>query len=104
MAIRPLVEDRWTLATPDDADIKELMAWFPNADAVNMWSGPRFRYPFTDTSFRDDCRIDEVRSFCLKNPDGVLVAFGQIYDRHDRAHLADWLHTRIIVDRVLADA
>lgn len=88
MRIRPLIEDRWTLVAPDDADIKALMAWFSDAETVNMWSGPRFRYPFTDASFRDDCRIDDVQSYCLKNPDGVLVAFGQLYDRYDRAHLA----------------
>jgi len=88
LKMEPLVEDGWALATPRDVDIQELMSWFPTADSVDIWSGPRFRYPFTGTSFRDDCRIDDIQSFCLKNPDGVLVAFGQLYDRHDRAHLA----------------
>lgn len=64
------------------------MRWFPDARSVDRWGGPRFRYPFTPGSFREDCRIDEVKSYCLRNPYGALCAFGQYYDRDDRAHLA----------------
>lgn len=83
-----LIEQGWSLVEPEDADVDELMAWFPDAAAVDRWGGPRFRYPFTRLSFREDCRIDEISSFCLKDPDNAMAAFGQFYNRYDRAHLA----------------
>lgn len=83
-----LVEDGWTLATPEEADLDELMGWFPDAKAVDRWGGPRFRYPFTRESFREDCRIGHIATYSLKSPDQAMAAFGQIYDRNDRAHLA----------------
>jgi len=64
------------------------MGWFGDAEAVNRWGGPRFRYPFSAKSFREDCRIGEISSYCLRNPAGAMVGFGQFYDRYDRAHLA----------------
>jgi ribosomal protein S18 acetylase RimI-like enzyme len=83
-----LVEDGWTLQAPNDSDIDELMAWFTDARSVDRWGGPRFRYPFMRKSFRTDCRLDEIASYSLRNPTGVMAAFGQRYDRDDRAHLA----------------
>lgn len=83
-----LFDDGWTLATPGVDDIDELMLWFPDAESVDIWSGPRFRYPFSRESFREDCRIGEILSYCLKNPVGDMCAFGQVYDRHGRGHLA----------------
>lgn len=83
-----LVEAGWTLDVPGEADIDELMGWFPDAAAVKRWSGPRFRYPYTPETFRTDCRIGKIESFCLKSPAGVMAGFGQAYDRYDRAHLA----------------
>ncbi|MBU2678068.1 MAG: GNAT family N-acetyltransferase [Gammaproteobacteria bacterium] len=88
MRVDPIVNDSWALVTPDAADIDELMHWLPDARSVDRWGGPRFRYPFTPETFRDDCRIDDILSFCLRRPDGAMAAFGQVYDRHDRAHLA----------------
>ena len=88
MARNVLVEQDWALSVPDEADIDELMGWFADAGEVDRWGGPRFRYPFTKESFRRDCRIGEIPSFCLRDPEGVLAAFGQYYNRHDRAHLA----------------
>ncbi|MCP4300370.1 MAG: GNAT family N-acetyltransferase [Gammaproteobacteria bacterium] len=83
-----LVENGWALAAPRDADIDELMGWFPDTRSVDIWGGPRFRYPFTHDSFRTDCRLDEMLSYCLRDPDGAMVGFGQVYDRCDRGHLA----------------
>jgi len=88
MRTDPLVENGWALLEPDDADIDELMSWFPNAHSVDIWGGPRFRYPFTHDSFRDDGGFEEMSSFCLRNPAGAMAAFGQVYDRHGRCHLA----------------
>lgn len=88
MRVDLLVDNGWTLAAPDEADIDELMGWFPDAHSVEIWGGPRVRYPFTRESFRNDCRIDEILSYCLRGRDGIMTAFGQVYDRHDRGHLA----------------
>lgn len=82
------VDEGWTLAVPDDKEIDELMGWFTDAEAVDRWSGPRFRYPFSRESFLEDCRIEEISTYCLRNPDGAMAAFGQMYDRYDRGHLA----------------
>ncbi len=82
------IEDGWRLETPRASDIDELMNWFPDARSVDIWSGPRFRYPFTRESFHEDCRIDDILSYALFDPDGAMAAFGQVYERHDRGHLA----------------
>ena len=76
------------LVAPDDVDIDALMGWFPDARSVDIWGGPEFRYPFTHESFRSDCRLNEMHSYCLRDPDGEMVGFGQVYDRYDRGHLA----------------
>ncbi len=83
-----IVEDGWTLRVPSDADIDELMQWFPDAQSVDIWGGPKIRFPFTPASFRADCRIDELSTFCLSNPNGEMTAFGQVYHREGRGHLA----------------
>lgn len=88
MVTGAIADDGWTLGPPDDAEIEELMQWFPNARSVDQWGGPRIRYPFTLESFRHDCRLDEIYSYCLRDPDGTMCAFGQYYDRDDRGHLA----------------
>lgn len=81
--------DGWTLRKTTDVDIDELMGWFPDAHSVDIWGGPKFRFPFTRESFREDCHLDKVmQSFSLRDPDGRLAAFGQLYNRHDRGHLA----------------
>lgn len=83
-----VVDDRWMLVASDDQDIAELMQCFPQARSVNIWGGPNFRFPFTPESFRADCRLNAMSSYCLRDPDGGMVAFGQIYDRQGRGHLA----------------
>lgn len=78
----------WTLLPLQDAEIDEVMTWFPNAESINIWGGPVFRYPFTGETFREDCRLDSMQSWVLRNPQGQLAAFGQAYDRYGRGHLA----------------
>lgn len=73
------------LATIEDID--ELMTWFPDAHSVDIWGGPRFRYPFDRDSFHADCRWQDYASYCLRES-GVLSAFGQMGLRYGRAHLA----------------
>ena len=77
-----------SLQLATDGDIDELMGWFPDAPSVDIWGGPKFRYPFTRDSFVKDCGIEQMISYSLRAPDGTMVAFGQRYDRDDRAHLA----------------
>ena len=77
-----------SLELATDRDIDELMMWFPDAAPVDIWGGPKFRYPFTRDSFVKDCGIEKMVSCSLRAPDGRMVAFGQRYVRDDRAHLA----------------
>jgi len=78
----------WTLATAADSDFDTVMSWFPDEDAVNIWGGPKFRYPFTGDTFREDCRIELMTSYVLRNSSGELAAFGQSCEREGRGHLA----------------
>jgi ribosomal protein S18 acetylase RimI-like enzyme len=64
------------------------MTWFPHAESVLIWGGPKFRFPFTAETFREDCRVDRMDSYCLRDPAGELAAFGQSYERDGRGHLA----------------
>lgn len=77
-----------SLELATDRDIDELMTWFPDAGSVDIWGGPKFRYPFTRKSFVKDCGIARMISYSLQAPDGRMVAFGQRYVRNERAHLA----------------
>ena len=81
-------EDGWTLEAATDADIDEIMAWFPDADSVDIWGGPVFRFPFSAQSFREDLHLDKMASWSLRGPNGELAAFGQSYERGGRGHLA----------------
>ncbi len=81
-------DDGWVLEPASSEDIDEIMTWFPDRAAVNLWSGPWFRYPFTAETFREDLRLDRTDSWALRRPDHRLAAFGQSYERYDRGHLA----------------
>jgi len=78
----------WVLNSATDADIDEVMTWFPDAESVRTWGGPNFRYPFTAATFHEDCLVGQVDSYSLFNPDGDMAAFGQSYEREGRGHLA----------------
>lgn len=86
--MEPVGYGGWELAAATDADIDEVMTWFPDAASVDIWGGPKFRFPFTRESFVEDCRIDSMQTYALHDPDGRLAAFGQSYDRYGRGHLA----------------
>ena len=73
-------------ATADD--IERLMAWFPTERSIDIWGGPKFRYPFTATTFHEDVRWREMSSYCGRDVDGKMLAFGQLYERHGRINLA----------------
>lgn len=88
MSDLPLQRDGWTLETTDEWGFAEVMTWFPNAAAVDIWGGPKFRYPFTADSFLEDCRPDLMQSYCLRDDSGHYAAFGQSCERDGRGHLA----------------
>jgi len=88
MSLWPRQESGWTLALAANPDFDAVMSWFPDAKSVDRWSGPNFRYPFTGDTFREDCRVDVMESYVLRNSKGQLAAFGQSYDRDGRGHLA----------------
>ena len=81
-------DNGWTLSPLVDAELDEVMTWFPDAESVNIWGGPHFRFPFTGETFREDCRLDLMLSRVLRNAQGQLAAFGQAYERDGRGHLA----------------
>ena len=81
-------EEGWTLELAADSDIDEIMAWFPDAASVDIWSGPDFRFPFSAETFREDLRLDQMASWALRAPGGEFAAFGQSYERTGRGHLA----------------
>lgn len=81
-------DDGWTLRPTTMAEFDQLMTWFPDAQAVDIWGGPVFRYPFTRETFLEDCHVDMMVSYSLLDANDVLAAFGQLYERHGRGHLA----------------
>lgn len=81
-------ERGWVLQAPTVADFDELMTWFPDAHSVDIWGGPRMRFPFTRSGLLEDCQLDKAVAYCLRDPEGRMAAFGQVYERLGRAHLA----------------
>lgn len=80
--------DGWTLRDATEHDLEQLMDWFVDANSVNVWGGPKFRYPFTPESFREDCHWGRMATFALETSAGALAAFGQVYERYERINLA----------------
>ncbi len=67
--------------------LKEVMTWFTNEEALALWSGPNFRYPYDLTSFCEDLKLNELNSFVLLDEKLTTLAFGQYYLRLGRCHL-----------------
>lgn len=77
------------LAPATDADLDELMSWFPDARTTRDWGGPDFRFPFTAGSFREDCRWTEMESWTARRQaEDPLTAFGQFYPYNGHINLA----------------
>ncbi len=68
-------------------DIRPMMGWFEDKQALLQWSGPDFAYPFTEASFYRDLKLQKCASYGLISDVGELVAFGQFYRRLNRCHL-----------------
>ena len=81
-------EGGWTLRVATEDHLEQLMGWFADAHSVNVWGGPKFRYPYTTATFRKDSHWDRMARFTLESPDNQFAAFGQIYERYRRINLA----------------
>jgi len=88
-----LADNGWTLSESTEADITALMNWFPQADDVNIWGGPEFRFPFNRHSFFEDVKWGRMLSYSLFDSQHEFAAFGQLYERYGRINLA-----RLVVD------
>ncbi len=84
----------WQLTRAESDDMDRLMTWFRSAEEVNVWGGPKFRYPYTAETFRTDCHWPEMDSYFLCDANRALHAFGQFYDRNGYMNLA-----RLVVAR-----
>jgi ribosomal protein S18 acetylase RimI-like enzyme len=65
-----------------------MMSWFPSPESSLMWGGWEFRFPFTPETFLADMKLATLPSYVLIRPVATLCAFGQIYLRAGRCHLA----------------
>ena len=88
MAKASATDDGWTLMPSAAEDIIELMTWFRSRDDVENWGGPEFRYPFTTEAFLEDINWGRTRTFSLTDTADEFAAFGQLYKRKGRIHLA----------------
>jgi ribosomal protein S18 acetylase RimI-like enzyme len=84
----PVGQGGWQLTEATDHDLDELMSWFHDKDEIDIWGGPRFRFPFTRATFREDCHWGRMAAFRLDSPQGEFSAFGQMYRRYGRINLA----------------
>ena len=75
------------LITPTAEHIKTLMTWFKSEQELKNWSGPNFRYPYTQQSFTEDLRTNELQPYVLLSLEDELLAFGQFYLRLGKCHL-----------------
>lgn len=67
--------------------LPELMSWFPDERSLRSWGGPEFRFPFNESTFRTDAKLEQLASWALVEPSGTLAGFGQYYRRLRRCHL-----------------
>ena len=76
-----------TLQTFQASKLRDLMSWFPDRISCQTWGGLQFRYPFTEHTFRQDAKLQELASWAMVSDDGTFCAFGQYYARLGRCHL-----------------
>lgn len=79
------------LQQPTKQQLFQVMEWVRNPKVFNIWAGPGFRFPFTEKSFIEDLKLDELETRVLIESQLELnnqaQAFGQIYQRLNRTHL-----------------
>lgn len=79
------------LQQPTTEHLLQVMGWVRSPKVFNIWAGPGFRFPFTESSFIEDLKLDELHSRVIVDPqlgtENQVQAFGQIYQRLNRTHL-----------------
>ena len=73
-------------------DLAEVASWIATARDCELWAGWRLSFPIDPQRLRAAIEFSDTNSFCLQR-DRRVVAFGQIINKGNRAHLA-----RLIVD------
>ena len=66
---RLISDDGWTLDESIAGDVDRLIAWLPDAEAIDLWGGPEFRFPYTRRSFEEDMHWGRFSLFV--NPDNT---------------------------------
>ncbi len=82
----------YLLKQPQRDDIGQIIQWIKTKEELFSWGGPNMRWPIELDSFCDDIKLNELQSYSLFEQ-GLLVGFGQFYQRLNHAHLG-----RIIVN------
>lgn len=76
------------LVEASELHLNQLMTWFSSDEDCTRWGGPGFRFPFDEIRFQEDLRWQEFYSLALVTATGQMVAFGQLYEKYNRMHLA----------------
>lgn len=76
MQLKPVTRDQ----------VEQMMRWFPDRRSCEIWGGPKFRFPFTRTTFFEDICVGDLPSYALLD-DKSFVGFGQYYRRVGRYHV-----------------
>ncbi|MBQ4863575.1 GNAT family N-acetyltransferase [Pseudoalteromonas sp. MMG013] len=75
------------LVIPTEKQLRTLMLWFEDKQAVREWAGPSFPFPFNFESFKENLNLNKVSSYVLVDNKEECFAFGQVYERLGRCHL-----------------
>ena len=68
--------------------LRQMMAWFPDAESCRLWGGHDFRFPCSEATFVADSRCETLPTYSLLGEQGELLGFGQYCDRIGRCHLS----------------
>jgi len=68
--------------------IPEMMSWFTTAQAVVLWAGYNFTFPFSQNSFHSQLKLQSIPAYALlESKTNKLVGFGQLMSDGRRCHL-----------------
>jgi len=75
------------LAQLTENQLQEMMTWFTTEQELIDWAGPNVRYPFDQSSFSEDLKLNKLNSYAFISPNFELLGFGQFYECMGRCHL-----------------
>lgn len=76
------------LRPADNDTLWYLMQQFSSAAALKQWGGEGFAFPIRRQQFLSHLLLKDTQGFCLQNPQGQFIGFGQLCDRFGCHHLA----------------